>query len=109
MQDKCTLDDCGKVLKPGEAVIQLTTGKYAYGYITPHLSPEETRNWHPECFREFPLKDQFAPYVCAECGRQLENGEKVVYVCRGAMPNRGYFRAESRGYTILYIAHVTHQ
>ena len=108
MEDKCASDDCGKSLLPGETVIQLTTGKHISGYITPHLSLEEMRNWHPECFRDFPLKDQFAPYICVDCGRQLKDGEQVVYVCRGAMPARGYFRAESRGYTLLYIAHVAH-
>lgn len=108
MRDKCASDECGKPLKPGETVIQLTTGKYVAGYITPYLSTEETRNWHPECFHEFPLKEQFAPYVCVDCGDQIMNGEEVVYVCRGSMPDRGYFRAESRGYALLYIAHSVH-
>ena len=108
MQDKCASDDCGQALRQGDPVIQLTTGKYVAGYISPQLTPEETHNWHPACFHEFPLKDQYAPYACVECGRLLKDDDLVVYVCRGAMPARGYFRAESRGYTILYIAHVSH-
>jgi hypothetical protein len=106
MHDKCTSDNCVKPLKPGDSVIQLTTGKYISGYTTPYLTPEETHIWHPECFHEFQLKDQFAPYSCVKCSHQIENNDLVVYVCHGTMPNRGYFRAESRGQTLLYIAHI---
>jgi hypothetical protein len=106
MRDQCASDDCGGPLTPGEQVIQLTTGKYVLGYVTPYLTPDETHNWHPGCFREFSVKEQSAPYSCANCNQRLENGDRVLYACRGAMPDRGYFRAESRGHIILYIAHV---
>lgn len=106
MPEKCARDDCGKILRPGEEVIQRTTGAYASGYITASLNPEETRNWHLDCFPEYPRKEQSPPYKCAQCGCQIIDGQQVVYVCRGLMPDQGYFRAEQRGYTLLYISHA---
>lgn len=106
MLDKCTSEACAKAFRRGERIIQLTSGTYLDGYITPFLNPEDTHNWHPECFREFPIKEQRAPYSCANCHQQLGDRKRVLYACRGAFPGRDYIRAESRGYVILYIAHL---
>jgi len=107
MLDKCTSEACGKAFERGEQIIQITSGKYPDGYITPYMIPEDTHNWHPKCFNEFPLKEQTAPYSCVYCNWQIGDGEKVVYACRGAFPGRVYTRAEGRGYVILYVAHVS--
>ena len=109
MRDECTADDCRKSLKPGEPIIQITTGEYVAGNITPHLNPADTHNWHPDCFREYPVREQAAPYLCMTCNQPIENGARVLYACRGEMPYRGYIRAENRGDTIFYIAHLAHR
>ena len=106
MRDKCTSEDCGNALIPGEQIIQLASGDYMQGYITPSLVPDDTHNWHPGCFHEYPQDKQAAPYSCVRCNRQLVDGDRVLYACSGEMPNRGYIRAEKRGYFILYIAHI---
>ena len=93
MRDECTSDDCGKSLKPGEPIIQITTGEYVAGCITPHLNPTDTYNWHLDCFREYPVREQGSPYLCMTCNQQIENGERVIYARRGTMPYRGYIRA----------------
>jgi len=47
MLDKCTSEACGKAFERGEQIIQITSGKYPDGYITPYMIPEDTHNWHP--------------------------------------------------------------
>jgi hypothetical protein len=109
MRGECTSDDCGKSLRPGEPIIQITTGEFVAGYLTPYLSPVDTHNWHTECFCEYSIREQAAPYSCMTCNQQIKDGERVIYACRGTMPYKGYIRAENRGDTILYIAHLTHR
>jgi len=106
MLNRCSADCCGKPLSPGDPIIQLTHGPWPKGAITPYRDGNEAHNWHPGCFTEFPLIEQFAPYVCASCNQRIKNRDVVVYACRGSMPDLGFVRAEKRGYTLLYVAHV---
>jgi hypothetical protein len=106
MLSRCSSESCGKVLRTKTEIIQLTTGRYVNGAITPFLKPEDTHNWHPKCFQEFPLNEQSAPYTCANCKRRVRHGELVIYACQGKKPDARYIRAESRGRALLYVAHV---
>jgi hypothetical protein len=54
---------------------------------------------NPDAWPTLQLEEQFAPYTCVTCKLQVGDGEDVVYVCRGVLPER-------RGYSLLYIAHM---
>jgi DNA-directed RNA polymerase subunit RPC12/RpoP len=106
MPDCCKSDDCKRPLLTGDRIVQMAQGRCFHGYITPTYTDPVIGQWHVDCFREFPLREQTMPYRCRSCGKQIEHNAEIMYVCIGDKPARGYIRPENRGYSLYLVAHI---
>ena len=105
MTEKCRAESCKLPLFQGERIVQMATGKYFDGYITPTFSGI-VAEWHEECFQEFTLRPQLVPYVCQTCHKPVKHGDKVIYICIGNKAGPDHIEPEDHGYEMYLVTHV---
>jgi hypothetical protein len=105
MPEKCSY--CRKKLILGTRVFQLAKGTYLRGAETPTFAfgPLVLYEGHEDCFAEFPIGPQRAPYECLICRDSIRHKDKVVYAVIGEKPESPYTRPQRRGHKLPFIAH----
>ena len=106
MNGECSL--CGRLVKSGARIFQISFGQYFKGYETPSYQDSSSVLYegHEDCFDNFPTEPQHEPYGCSICGRTIRHSARVVYGVIGRKPAPGYKRPERRGHEMPFIAHV---
>jgi hypothetical protein len=106
MPKKCSY--CRETLIVGERIFQLAKGTYQRRAETPTFAFGRAVLYegHEDCFAEFPIEPQKAPYECLLCRDDIVPRDEVVYAVIGNKPESPYIRPERRGHKLPFIAHA---
>jgi hypothetical protein len=104
MEHVCSSEGCRLPLRRGDRVVQMLRGKSYPGYITPAFA-DILAEWHENCFHEFILSPQTAPYRCQVC-QELTEGDDIVCFVIGQETGNDHSVSERRGYELYSVRHV---